>query len=49
MLLSYFIIDFEKVPVVPIITGITFAFGARDGSVVEALRYKPKGRGIVFR
>jgi hypothetical protein len=27
----------------------TSKFGARGGAVVEALRYKPEGRGIDFR
>jgi hypothetical protein len=42
MLLMYFLNDFEMVPVVPIITGITFAFTfhMRCISIVRSLYFK---------
>jgi hypothetical protein len=33
MLLTYFLNDFERVPVAPIITGITLAFTFHMGSI----------------
>ena len=41
MLLTYFLIDFEMVPVAPIITGITFVFTfhMRSISIVRSLYY----------
>ena len=50
MLLTYFVNEFEIVPVAPIVTGITFVFTfhMRCISIVRSLYFRPYNRNIII-